>query len=300
MNVTCYKPVLTTRGFSRPPSEHGVLDTVTLGHPPAESLPPGGLKLDTTNDWRHDGQFVVRGGQTVPAGAALSSLPFFRPDDGTPVRGTLVMLNGMMTDLAMQAQDLQDLANQGYQVIGIHNATKGMVMDTAQILGDKLAMTDSSNKAIDTAAELLQQFVGSGLPLHLVGHSQGALILSRAVGLVKEKLKSEGLSEEEAAARLSKLSISTLGGSAATYPEGPHYTHYHNRFDLFSNLAGRALVAKVSGGMANEKFRSFNELNAPHDLPSWSEGASNKLARLADRMFHGARDVYIPRFSLEA
>lgn len=274
-------------------------DSVSLGGPSSADSIPSPKRLNTKTDWLLDGDFVVPGGETRPGTTPLSELPTFLPQNGIPVKGTVVMINGIMTDAAMQTADLQAMANKGYRVIGIHNATKGMLKDVAQVLGDKLSLTDRSNKAIPTAAALIEDFAERGETLHLVGHSQGASILSRAVDVARERLMARGQTRELAEQKLSGLTVSTMGGSASTYPDGPRYVHYHNRFDPLSSLAGRALVAKVFPD-DNEEFHAFNEFHAPHDLPAWSDGISNRFARVVDRMVHGAQDVYIPHFLTEA
>jgi hypothetical protein len=249
-----------------------------------------GMKLDIDRDWPHDGCFVGAGGQVFPADTALEKVPAILPDNGIAVKKNLIMVNGIMTDVALQASDLQGVANQGFRVVGIHNDTNGLFRDLAQCLGDKLDLEMADNRAVDTAERVIAQAISQDQPLHLLGHSQGALILSRALDRVRDQLKND------ADDKLSKIEVTTIGGAAYTYPHGPHYRHVINHYDIVAMSAGKGLVSGVTGGSDDEVFR-FSEIHNHHHLPPVGNGASNFFARFVDRTTHGPQDVYLPHLN---
>lgn len=252
---------------------------------------PPGWSLDTEGDWRHDG-VLVGPTSTASKETPLDQVDAFLPDNGTEVRGTAVMVNGIMSDLELQRADLQALANTGLRVVGVHNSTKGMLRDLAQSLGDKAGL--SNNKAVETTRSLIEKALEQGDPLHLVGHSQGALIVSQALQEYSHRLYESGLSDQQVQQSLSPITVTSLGGSAWTYPEGPTYHHYYNDRDLVPLLTGRPFPAKFFG-QDGETLHRFSELNEPGQLPPWQNGWVNRFARWADATTHGARDIYLPR-----
>ena len=251
-----------------------------------------GWTLDTQDDWRHDGALVGEK-NTASLNTPLDQVDAFLPSNGAEVRGTAVMINGIMSDLALQRAELQALADTGLRVVGIHNSTKGMLRDFAQSVGDKLGL--ANNKAVDTAARVIGQAVKQREPLHIVGHSQGALVASRALEEVLEELQKEGLSQEQAEKALSPITVTSLGGSAWTYPEGPTYHHYYNDRDLVPLLTGRPIPAKVFDS-SKETMHRFSRVSPSGELPPWKNGWVNRFARYVDATVHGARQVYLPRF----
>lgn len=252
-----------------------------------------GWTLDTKNDWKHDGKFVVAGGKTMPADTPMDQLSPFLPDNGAEVKGDLVMVNGIMTDLALQSEDLQAMANKGFSVIGVHNATKGMAFDLAQCVGDKLDVHLAENGAISTTMRLLHNSLDNQQPVRLVGHSQGALVISSALHAVSDELKESGLSQEQTEDALSKVAVTSLGGAAATFPEGPTYSHVYNTYDVVPMVSGRPVVAVVSPNQ-KERFYRISVVRDNEELPPWSNGISNRLARWVDQTTHGPQHVYLP------
>jgi len=194
---------------------------------------------------------------------------------------SVVMVNGIMTDVALQASDLQRMANTGCRVVGVHNATKGMMRDLAQCAGDKLDLKMANNAATETVAQVIHQILHKDEPPLLVGHSQGALVVSNALG----RVGGEGLK---------KLEVLTLGGASWTFPEGPKYKHFVNVFDAVPMGAGVGAVSWMTCGP--DQVKRFGEVHRPTNLPSLEEDVSNYLARVVDRSVHGPQDVYIPKW----
>lgn len=253
-----------------------------------------GWSLDTRNDWKHDGVLVAAGGKTIAPETALDQVDHYVPSNGAEIKGDVVMVNGIMTDVALQSADLQAMADQGFRVVGVHNATRGLVHDLAQCVGDKLDLHTAENKATRTTARLIQQAAESGRQLSLVGHSQGALIISAALFQVSESLKASGFSAAQTEEKLSEIGVTTLGGAAATFPKGPYYSHHYNTKDLVPMVTGRPLWARLAPD-ANETLHGFSTVESAGELPPWSNGVGNRLARYVDATTHGPRSIYLPR-----
>lgn len=237
----------------------------------------------------------MAGGRTMPADTPLDQLPPFTPDNGLESRGDVVMINGIMSDVALQAADLQAYANKGYRVVGIHNATKGMARDVAQCLGDKLNLEMANNKAVETARRVAAEVLAKKVSLTLCGHSQGALVLSNALGqLSDERLQANHEDRQKTERELSHLRVDTLGGASATFPTGPIYTHRYNVYDVVPMLTGRPLFSLFKA-YPGERFDKFGLVRDAGELPPWKNGITNRLARLVDATTHGARAVYASR-----
>lgn len=194
--------------------------------------------LGGTPDKKYDGVFVGEGGQTFPPGTSLSDIPGVTPANNPNPTETIIFVNGMMTDKDSQAGNLQAIANAtGAKTIGIHNATEGFVKDLAQCVTDKL--DKGNNPAVDTLADTLYTEIKAGRSVHLMAHSQGGLITSRALKDVYNRLRIEdGMSKAEVEKAMSLLNVETFGAAAATYPDGPNYVHYINNADPVPTLFG--------------------------------------------------------------
>lgn len=252
-----------------------------------------GMSLDTKDDWKHDGCFVGAGGQVFPATSSWKEIPPILPDNGVEPKRTVIWINGIMTDVKLHSADMQRMANAGFRVVGIHNATKGMLRDLAQCVGDKLDLEVANNEATRTAARVMAECVNEPEPPLVVGHSQGALALSNAVKRVDTKLQLQGHDPEADDFPLKRLDPSTLGGASWTFPPGPKYSHFVNVFDMVPMLAGMGPLSWLTTG-PQDKVVHFAEVKAPNHLPSLEQGLSNYLARCVDRSTHGPQDIYIP------
>lgn len=194
----------------------------------------GGAKPDRAQD----GMFVGAGGKTLPATTPLKDIPGVTPANNANPDKTILYVNGIMTPTAGQLGEMQALANSsGAKVVGIHNATEGLVKDLAQCVTDKL--DKGKNPAVDTLADTLYSELKAGRDVHLVGYSQGGLITSRALNDVAKRLRIEdGLSPAQVEAKMGKLSVETFGAASTKYPDGPKYVHYVNNADPVPTLTG--------------------------------------------------------------
>lgn len=182
-------------------------------------------------DKAFDGHFVGASGQTFAPGTALSDVPAVTPQGGARNNETLIYVNGIRTNVAGQSNSLQAIADAtGSRVVGVHNATESGIADVLQSLGDKLDI--GANPAVDTLADTVYNELRSGRDVHLMAHSQGAIITSRALQDVKNRLMLEdGMSRRNAEALMNNIRVETFGGASRRFPDGPQYVHYVNRND---------------------------------------------------------------------
>jgi hypothetical protein len=161
----------------------------------------------------------------------LSDVPAVTPRGGVTNNETLIYVNGIKTNVQRQANSLQAIADRsGSRVIGIHNATQNSAADILQSLGDKLDI--GNNPAVDTLADTVYNELRAGRDVHLLAHSQGAIITSRALQDVKNRLVAEdGMSRRDAENLMSNIKVETFGGASRRFPDGPRYVHYVNRND---------------------------------------------------------------------
>jgi hypothetical protein len=190
------------------------------------------------SDRDFDGLFVGAGGRTYSPSTPLANVPAVLPSDGRVPAGTIVYVNGINTTKDGQFGSLQQIADRtGARVVGIHNATQGGFVDVIQSAGDTLDI--GHNPAVDTLADTVYAEITAGRTIHLMAHSQGALITSRALTDVYRRLRVEdGLSRREAERILARVEVETFGGAAGSYPDGPRYVHYVNRRDAVPGLFG--------------------------------------------------------------
>lgn len=243
-------------------------------------------------DAAHDGAVLGRDGLFSPL-TSLSDVAPVLPENGAPVTASLILVNGIMTDVELQRRDMQGLANTGASVVGVHNATEGMTRDLLECVMNKLDRGDTP--AIDTLARFVAVALEKEEPVRVVGHSQGALIVARALQIVADALTSAGLTADETKAVLGRVSVETYGGASQSYVDGPRYTHVVNKADLVPMLTGVGLDRFNPFGRVGEAavIKDFVEVNTPRDLPPISEhGLTWTAARAVDQSVHGPRDVY--------
>lgn len=248
-------------------------------------------KPTRANDKVHDGAILGALGLFSPLTSIDDVAPVL-PDNGAAVTESVVLINGIMTDVALQQADMQGLANTGCAVVGVHNATEGFAADLLECVLNKLDRGDTP--AIDTTARAIALALEDDKPVRVIGHSQGALIVARALQIVDDALRTSGLSDAEVKDVLSRVSVETYGGASQSYVDGPRYTHVINKADLVPMLTGVGLDRFNPVGSVGEAavIKDFVEVHKPSNLPPLSEGVSWTLARAVDQSVHGPRDVY--------
>ncbi|RKG57717.1 hypothetical protein D7X30_19735 [Corallococcus sp. AB011P] len=250
------KPANTVKdGFDTKASN----SAVRTAAPAAVFTAPAGAK-----DKAYDGKIMGKGGQAFDASTPLSQIPAYEPKGGVKQPGTIIYVNGMMTDKAGQETTMQAIADKtGQKTIGIHNSTEGFFKDLGQCITDK--MDKGKNPAVDTLADSLYSELKAGRDVHLMAHSQGGLITSRALNDVAKRLRIEdGLSPAQVQEKLGKVSVETFGAAAATYPDGPKYVHYVNDKDPVPGLFGLGTSGKgpldlLKHAGKDAKIRYFSE-----------------------------------------
>ncbi|ADO68816.1 hypothetical protein [Stigmatella aurantiaca] len=173
------------------------------------------------------------GGKKDQGPVKLDDIEGFTPKNSHAQRPeTIIQINGINTNLSEQKTALQATADAtGAKVVGIHNATDGFIGDLAQSVGDKTNL--GKNLAVDSLRDTVLSELRAGKNVHLMAHSQGGLITSRALGQVADELKKEGKSD-----LLYKVKAETFGAASGRYPDGPRYVHYINKGDPVSNVFG--------------------------------------------------------------
>ena len=160
-----------------------------------------------------------------------------------------MLVNGIDTDRAWHLDDMQKLADaSGTNVVGIRNSTRGFLRDLVRCAGDKLGV--GNHAPVQTVAFYVQQAVARGEPLHLVGHSQGVLIIKRALTQVSRQLQQEGWTRPEIESRFGVLHIETHATVVTRFPHGPRYVHHVNTRDPISRALGLSLPRADPGGDA--------------------------------------------------
>ncbi|MCP3166795.1 alpha/beta fold hydrolase [Myxococcus qinghaiensis] len=193
---------------------------------------------DSKPDRTQDGKLMGAKGQTFAPGTPLKDIPGVTPQNNPNPSKTILYVNGIMTPAANQLSEMKSIAEKAdARVIGIHNATQGIVADLAQCVGDKL--DKGTNPAVDTLADTVYGELKAGREVHLMGYSQGGLITARALFDVERRLRIEdGLSPAQVEKAMSKLSVETFGAASTKYPDGPKYVHYINNADAVPTLTG--------------------------------------------------------------
>ncbi|WP_375768913.1 hypothetical protein NR798_45755 [Archangium gephyra] len=236
----------------------------------------GGSKPDRV----YDGHLVGAGGQTFPPGTSLSDIPGVTPRNNPNPTETFIYVNGISNTKDQQFNSMQAIADRtGAKVVGIHNATEGMVADLAQCVKDKL--DKGHNPAVDSMADTVYSELKAGRGVHLFAHSQGALVTSRALTDVANRLRIEdGMSKADVEKLLSKVQVETFGGAAANFPDGPQYVHYVNNKDIVPTWFGQG-----NGKGADEWARGGGKGAVIHRFEHGS-GISGT---------HGLGDAYLPQ-----
>jgi len=253
----------------------GFENKATQGARAVQGLFGGGNQPDRV----HDGKLLGANGQTFPPGTALADIPGVTPRNNPNPNTTVLYVNGIQTNLAGQSNSLQAIADTtGAKVIGIHNATEGFAADLAQCVKDKL--DKGTNPAVDTLADTLYNEIKAGRNVHLMAHSQGGLISSRALGDVYNRLRIEdGMTQSQAQQAMGRINVETFGAAAMHYPDGPAYVHYVNRGDPVPGMFGL--------GPASDKWNPLVDGGKGSVVHHFNDFKLNPIAA------HGFESIYL-------
>ena len=193
---------------------------------------------DAKPDRMSDGAFIGAKGESFKPGTPLNQIPGVTPLKNPNPSETILYVNGIMTPAEGQLHEMTAIAERsGAKVVGIHNATQGLVTDLVQCVTDKL--DKGTNPAVDTLADTVYSELKAGKDVHLMGYSQGGLITARALFDVQQRLRIEdGMSAADTEKLMGKLKVETFGAASTKYPDGPQYVHYVNNADTVPTLTG--------------------------------------------------------------
>lgn len=214
-----------------------------------------------SDDKPFDGHHVYPDGTTRPPNSPLER------NGDAPV---VLHVNGITNDVADQTGALAavEAATGGEaQVIGIHNATEGMLRDLGQAALDTAGK--GHNPAVDSLADTIVSELEAGRPVHIMAHSQGGLITSRALDQVRQQLMMEGgMTQEQAEAAMGDIRVESFGSAAPSWPDGPQYVHYVNRLDPVPGALG--LGPGIPGVGNPGRDAVVHHFNEPTDFHSFN------------------------------
>jgi hypothetical protein len=207
----------------------------------------------------------------VPAGTPLRDIPGVTPSN-RPATGKLIYVNGAGTTEAAQQRQLRQIADvTGAEVVGVHNATQGLVKDYQQVLHDE-ANGGSDDAAVRPLADLIYAEVSAGRDVTVLGHSQGAAITAAALRQVEGRLAMRGFSASKIESTMQHAKIVTMGEVGGRFPDGPRYIHFINKNDLAPQLFGFEGTPFGSPGR-NASVREFSDnrgnIATNHDLSTY-------------------------------
>ncbi len=222
----------------------------------------------------------VIGAQGFYRAATTTGVEPFVPADGSAPQGTLIVVQGIMTDEDRAKGVLQGLANDGYAVFGVMVDTHGMLRDIAASIGDK---GSAKNPAVDTVAALIKQELGAATPARFVGHSRGALVIDRAIHDLKWAMQ-DHMSLGEAERKLANIEVEVLGDTVMFRQMGPHYTIYDNRADPVPWSGSRFPIHFVP---SQTQWHRFVDHRATGVVVNADESRERQLADRINQQSHG-------------
>lgn len=203
---------------------------------------------EVKDDSGFDGAFVGADKIAYTKDSDISMVPPVVPSDGSTPNGLIMYVNGIRSDKNEHFDSMQELADStGAAVVGVHNSTSGGVFDVMEAIGDKLDW--GKNHAAETLTDNMYAMLkNSDEVIHVHGHSQGGLIVARAIKHLKSKLQLEdGLSETQVEEKLKNIHVNTYGPACRRFPDGPCYTHYVNKHDSVVQRFGLGLDSATPG-----------------------------------------------------
>lgn len=215
---------------------------------PARQATPRPTVFGDSDGLLHGGDGQMYNARTT----SIQDVPPVMPSDPSMRTGERTLyVNGAWTTVDGARADMQLIADAtGNDVVGVVNATGGWstaqetARDALQAAGDKLGV--GPNAAKDTVANVLCRAVAARRNLTVVGQSQGAAIVGRALFEVDAHLTRKqgafvdvtGQARAARAEALSVLDVRTTGGVGHAFPDGPRYLHMQNTSDGLTAALG--------------------------------------------------------------
>jgi hypothetical protein len=233
---------------------HRAIDTVTRRlAPPPDPAVVASAKVD--------GYYLGAGAKPYPPSTSPDQIGGVKPASGEAPGGRLYYVNGIRTPVTRMPSDMQQVADAtGCEVVGIYRATHGATRDIGELAGDWFER--GGDPAADTLSKLMLEKLRSGEPMHMMGDSGGAATIARALKETSAQLAASGMPPDEVQKRLGLLSIDTIGGAQANWPDGPHYRHFANEADPTARFLGVLRPGAHPGrGAEIDKFNDGNLLS---------------------------------------
>ena len=171
---------------------------------------------------------------------------------------TIVYVNGVNTTPKVHCKTLKMLRDMTCgRVIGVMNSSEGLFTDAVRTADarDMIKYEIGGNgapksyagftPAINTMQDVMMVQALSGEQTEIFAHSEGAAATSLAAIRAKTNLGSMG--EPDA---VGNLSITSMGGAAPAWPDGPRYKHYLHEQDVIANTLGVGDAARRPGAGA--------------------------------------------------
>ncbi|MFP2928682.1 hypothetical protein ACLESO_26495 [Pyxidicoccus sp. 3LG] len=207
----------------------------------------------------------------------LNTIPAFQPGNGIPrpADNPRIYINGIGTSALEQRIAAQAFANAtGQPVIAFRNPTEGFFGDVMEAIDGKIGGDNAAHRAMtESLASMIASHAIRGRALTIDAHSQGAIIVSSAVGRASSMLQALGrMAPEQAQKALGVISVHTYGGAAMSYPDGPGYVHDANIFDYVANNTGlgglfNSMFSRPGAGATVNRF--FGSFSDPHGFSSY-------------------------------
>ena len=142
-------------------------------------------------------------------------------------------VNGILNSKEDVLKNAKTLANTIEKpVIQVYNRSEGALIDLAESALGKLGYLPPAS---ETLKMKIKSDIAQGKPVEIHAHSQGAIITSAALYSLKNE------DPEWFAKNAHKIKVSTYGGAAWTYPDGPDYKHRAFLLDPVSLFGGKGL-----------------------------------------------------------
>ena len=241
---------------------------------------------------------VVDGAYRLPNGALqlpreVPPRPFApkgRADGDASSRERTYYVNGINANAARVGYEAQLVSDTlGVPVVSIYNATGGMVRDlseaAAQMIGG--AATGSSS----TVAAVVKQAVLTQRATHLIGYSQGAVVI--AIGIKQAMDDLRATLGDDLESRMQCVRVTTLGGVGFSFPHGVAAKHIGNAMDPVMYLGPSGVGRTGSHGVA-QRHGTFHRDREVDRVPAAAPHQLGGLPQLAVDKVHGL-DTYLQR-----
>jgi hypothetical protein len=244
---------------------------------------------------RHDGDHIggdCLGQKQDRATKTPGKVPYCCKNGARPKK-KITFVNGIMTDVIRPADGvkpengnicdaMQDIADTACaEVVGIYNATNGMLADLAECV-ENIQGSSVSPATMTLYADVMRKLVADDEPIDIYAHSQGGLITQEALTRVRDSLFVKYKGDTAAVDRaMSRIRVRSFGTAEKGWPAGPQYTHLRNTNDPVPHV--------IDGAQ--------RDLIGPYDPPDYDQRKAQNFTAPAGGVFanHGMTETYMPK-----